>query len=130
MKSFEIFDKINLIFKIDMMNCKLEKFWNQFIKSAFFTFLKWTVNLKSFEILIFFNYDKNDKEWTVNLKSFEMYGSLILIAAYTLWTVNLKSFEISYYAQVQHYLMLWTVNLKSFEIFCLLWCRIYRLYEL
>ena len=38
---------------IKFMNYKLEKFWNIFIGALFQSFIPWTINLKSFEILYF-----------------------------------------------------------------------------
>ena len=34
------------------MNCKLEKFWNKDGLESVYSGLKWTVNLKSFEIVV------------------------------------------------------------------------------
>ena len=65
------------------MNYKLEKFWNlkQALKIVRVPLTLWTINLKSFEILVYFDYDKNDKEWTINLKSFEIYMEKSVIDA-------------------------------------------------
>ena len=34
------------------MNCKLEKFWNTDLAKYEILYIKWTVNLKSFEIVL------------------------------------------------------------------------------
>ena len=55
------------------MNYKLEKFWNEIKEFDFASYeLKWTINLKSFEIVNFDNTDDTDNLWTINLKSFEI----------------------------------------------------------
>ena len=54
------------------MNCKLEKFWNLYKTGVGNLWLRWTVNLKSFEIgRPATGYIRGEK-WTVNLKSFEI----------------------------------------------------------
>ena len=54
------------------MNCKLEKFWNTIAPITVGTPIKWTVNLKSFEMKAFQKKQLIMKLWTVNLKSFEI----------------------------------------------------------
>ena len=41
-----------LLFVELFMNCKLEKFWNKENNMSYTKIAKWTVNLKSFEILL------------------------------------------------------------------------------
>ena len=76
------------------MNCKLEKFWN----------------------IDYVEIDEKAVRWTVNLKSFEISYFVGNWGGFTIWTVNLKSFEIKKTHLLKQILLLWTVNLKSFEI--------------
>ena len=76
------------------MNYKLEKFWNKLKFELKPTFNSWTINLKSFEILIIYPFSFIKLLWTINLKSFEILIINSLIHKKTEWTINLKSFEI------------------------------------
>ena len=60
------------------MNYKLEKFWNLIIMGDNDDYLLWTINLKSFEIVILSNGQLYDVVWTINLKSFEILTCLKL----------------------------------------------------
>ena len=54
------------------MNYKLEKFWNNVVEETPNTPLEWTINLKSFEIIVKLRRLKMVLQWTINLKSFEI----------------------------------------------------------
>ena len=58
------------------MNYKLEKFWNFAAISRNSTDTGWTINLKSFEIMVLNNIALVFLVWTINLKSFEMHLNL------------------------------------------------------
>ena len=78
------------------MNYKLEKFWNFVGDNLIRINMKWTINLKSFEI---FNGEMNVTSvflWTINLKSFEIIDEDDLKLGDIKWTINLKSFEIKF----------------------------------
>ena len=76
------------------MNYKLEKFWNCILGSIESPSIKWTINLKSFEIPWTAKASKLKLAWTINLKSFEINASTEQELKDKLWTINLKSFEI------------------------------------
>ena len=54
------------------MNYKLEKFWNKLALRSALNMILWTINLKSFEIMIDTTNELGENEWTINLKSFEI----------------------------------------------------------
>ena len=59
------------------MNLKHEMFWNLLKFLPDFFSLKWTLNMKCFEI-DFYSWDsKAMMEWTLNMKCFEMNAELI-----------------------------------------------------
>ena len=72
MKSFEIKDDEELRKAIDLMNYKLEKFWNYLMIPT--NLFKSSMNYK---LEKFWNWktklqNEGYKEWTINLKSFEI----------------------------------------------------------
>ena len=109
------------------MNCKLEKFWNNtLLADEKANLTKWTVNLKSFEIIFVHIYVSYYALWTVNLKSFEIKIMENLFTNTVEWTVNLKSFEIKKFSIFFSLFILWTVNLKSFEMFSKIFNSIFK----
>ena len=76
------------------MNYKLEKFWNYNAFNELNGRLRWTINLKSFEINRIMTTDDTYYQWTINLKSFEIYFFNNSLNTIQVWTINLKSFEI------------------------------------
>ena len=54
------------------MNYKLEKFWNTELNVSISIFKVWTINLKSFEIVLDSKALEIVTGWTINLKSFEI----------------------------------------------------------
>ena len=93
MKSFEIKNRDYWEERQVKMNYKLEKFWNYEDVEILSALVKWTINLKSFEINIvqvkllqmLMNY-KLEKFWNS--------AGLVKFKVKSLWTINLKSFEI------------------------------------
>ena len=72
LKSFEI-EVYNEGLRIaELMNYKLEKFWNSQALPFLASSLSWTINLKSFEIVNEFKILGSLEAWTINLKSFEI----------------------------------------------------------
>ena len=61
------------------MNYKLEKFWNKLDSYTLLFNIKWTINLKSFEINLYESQDNASPLWTINLKSFEIIQNALLL---------------------------------------------------
>ena len=76
------------------MNYKLEKFWNACIDTGGHHTQKWTINLKSFEIIYKNGGYMKVKFMNCKLEKFWNISPFVNILACSLWTVNLKSFEI------------------------------------
>ena len=77
------------------MNYKLEKFWNTHsaIRDNLIS-LKWTINLKSFEMFWSIEYQNYLNFMNYKLEKFWNFQSLPFNSVASLWTINLKSFEI------------------------------------
>ena len=98
------------------MNYKLEKFWNCTYQIHSIVQKKWTINLKSFEMLnncicsllkMFMNY-KLEKFWN-NIV-------LDLFSFFTIMNYKLEKFWNNFNAINSLIVTPWTINLKSFEI--------------
>ena len=57
---------------IKWMNLKHEMFWNKKLCISSSVFLKWTLNMKCFEIDLFSEVQKINGLWTLNMKCFEI----------------------------------------------------------
>ena len=94
------------LIKVKTMNYKLEKFWNRDGSYGMILKGRWTINLKSFEIIP--SLLKLEKFWNYSITPYSTVAinmnyklekfwngarSLILVTSY-IWTINLKSFEI------------------------------------
>ena len=104
------------LFAVGTMNYKLEKFWNTTLKTICLVYIKWTINLKSFEILylsylfppkLIMNY-KLEKFWNIL--------NIIKNIRYFLMNYKLEKFWNNSLLWISNHLIRWTINLKSFEI--------------
>ena len=93
LKSFEILQDLKL-HKPDIMNYKLEKFWNPYSIVLIFNFISMNYKLEKFwnlkepvkyTVLFLMNY-KLEKFWN-RFTNAELMNAVV-------WTINLKSFEI------------------------------------
>ena len=78
------------------MNYKLEKFWNDNISSSNNMRIPWTINLKSFEILMYLPSCPQFPYMNYKLEKFWNTTALKIPLIIVPWTINLKSFEIQY----------------------------------
>ena len=112
------------------MNYKLEKFWNFYSVLPKSIDASWTINLKSFEILM--DFLTKTKQELMNYKLEKFWNSTVWSSLSGENSMNYKLEKfwnlISSFVKVPD--NLWTINLKSFEIFLLLFLSVYDFYEL
>ena len=92
------------------MNLKHEMFWNFITSNHFNPSIKWTLNMKCFEIFSYFFPSISYIWWTLNMKCFEMYHKLTEWMFFHKWTLNMKCFEIKW--RNWSCWRLWKMNLK------------------